>query len=84
MIKFRLMHISDKMIHEGDVEWVGFPGVLGDFEVGQDHIPMVSLLARGRVTIKLPTKSAETEYKRVLIEQGIVRFDGKELYAMVE
>ena len=83
MFKVHLVHISDKVLHEGDADYVALPGVMGDFEVYDKHMPVVSILGRGRVTIKVPNETKE-EFKRILIEQGLMRFDGKELYAVVE
>ena len=83
MIKVHLVHISDKILHEGDASFVALPGVMGDFEVHVGHIPIVSILGRGRITIRL-TKDSKEEFKRILIEQGLMRFDGKELYVVVE
>ena len=78
MFKAYIVHISDKVLHEGNAERVMMPGVLGEFEVGEHHIPLVSLLAKGVVTVFGEKKTA---YK---IQQGLMRFDGERLFAVVE
>ena len=91
MFNVHIVHISDEVLHEGEAERVVLPGVLGDFEIVDLHAPIVSLLARGKISVKLPQPvqveegSSETyQFKKVSIEQGLMRFDGKELFAVVE
>ena len=79
MIKVNIVHISDKVLHDGVAERVVVPGVLGDFEVMEGHIPIASLLTRGMVmvwTSKVP--------QEIPIKQGLMRFDGRELFGVVE
>ncbi len=90
MFNVHIVHISDEVLHEGEAERVVLPGVMGDFEIADLHAPIVSLLAKGKISVKLSKlvlsedPSEEYEYKRVSIEQGLMRFDGKELFAVVE
>lgn len=91
MFNVHIVHISDEILHEGEAERVALPGVLGDFEIADLHAPIVSLLARGKIAVKLPrpvrdekNPSETYEVKKVSIEQGLMRFDGKELFAVVE
>ena len=95
MFKVRVVHISDAVLYEGSADRVVLPGVLGDFEIADLHAPIVSLLSRGVVTIytRAPEHQAPGTGEEgrgpgtlvsVPIEQGLVRFDGEELYAVVE
>ena len=81
MFKVNLVHISDKVLHEGDAESVMLPGVCGELEIGNQHAPIAALLCAGRISIR----TGEKDTVRVVdIHQGLVRFDGKELHAVVE
>ena len=80
MFKTHLVHISDEILHEGVAQRVVMPGVLGDFEIAERHVPMVSLLAKGYVWVYGDDRPPAS----FMIEQGLMRFDGKELYVVVE
>ena len=83
MFKTHLVHISDEALHDGLAERVVLPGVLGDFEIAECHAPIVSLLAGGYIWVYggRMDKTAQTSF---MVEQGLMRFDGKELYVVVE
>ncbi len=42
----------DRKVFSGEATSVTFPGIEGQFQVLNDHAPMVSTLARGPVTIQ--------------------------------
>ena len=42
----------DRKVFSGEVTSVTFPGIEGQFQVLNDHAPLVSTLARGPVTIQ--------------------------------
>lgn len=77
MFRLRVVHISNKVLYEGLVEGVSLPGVSGEFEVNDLHGHLVSLLGGGVITVR-PGEHT------VAIEQGLVRFDGERLMAVVE
>ena len=83
MLHIRLIHVSDKVLHEGDVDRVVLPGVLGEFEISEGHIAIVALLASGEIVIR-PVPGNGAVVKEIAIEQGLMRFDGRELQAIVE
>ena len=83
MLHIRLIHVSDKVLHEGDVDRVVLPGVLGEFEISEGHIAIVALLASGEIAIH-PTPGKDAALKEITIEQGLMRFDGRQLQAVVE
>lgn len=88
MFNVHIYHISDAVLHEGNVVSVRLPGVIGEFEVSDHHMPVVSLLASGEIRIEISRDLAgEAGFypsKSVRIQQGVVRYDGKELFAVVE
>lgn len=67
---------SDKILFEGDVWSVFFPGAEGEFEVLEWHKPILSLLRRGNIVID--------GTKKVPVERGAMRMSGDELVAVVE
>jgi F-type H+-transporting ATPase subunit epsilon len=79
MFQAHIVHVSDKVLHDGQVERVSLPGVLGEFEVVDRHVPIVSLLAKGALSVFAPEVR-----KAFAIKQGLVRFDGLRLFAVVE
>jgi F-type H+-transporting ATPase subunit epsilon len=80
MFKVDLVHISDKVLYSGQAHNVLLPGVMGEFEIEQDHSPILSLLSKGKVLIR--GESSDNKY--VMISQGVMRFDENGLYAVVE
>ena len=78
MFKAYIVHISDTLLYEGEAKSVLLPGVVGEFEVQEKHGAIVSLLCRGAILIR------GSESKEIPIEQGLVRFDGQKLFAVVE
>ena len=74
-----MVHISDRVLHDDYAERVVLPGVLGEFEVADLHVPIVSLLAKGSLSVY--TKERSVSFN---IHQGLMRFDGTELTAVVE
>ncbi len=45
----------DRKVFAGEASSVTFPGIQGQFQVLNDHAPMVSTLAKGPVTIQTST-----------------------------
>ena len=80
MFNAHIVTISDKILYNGKAHSVMMPGVEGEFEVVDLHGPIAALLAPGVITIVTGKKEPWQE----VIEQGVVRFDGKELFAVVE
>ena len=82
MFTVHFVHISDRVLYSGFADRVIVPGVQGTIEVGETHCPIVSLLYKGKVMIRETEK--EKEWKTFLIYQGLMRFDGEKLEAVVE
>lgn len=70
----------DQKIFEGEVSSAKFPGMLGGFEVLENHAPMISTLKTGAMILK--TKS-EGE-KSFTIDGGVVEILDNKLTVLVE
>lgn len=49
----------DKQLYQGEVSRITVPGVQGEFEVLENHAPIVSSLATG--TVNITTENKDTE-----------------------
>lgn len=49
MLKLRIVS-PEKVVFDGEVESVKVPGMLGEFEILNDHAPIISSLVTGNVT----------------------------------
>lgn len=58
----------ERIVFTGDVERVVVPGTIGEFEILDNHAPIISTLGRGRVVYK-PTSSEDVTLN---IEGGFV------------
>lgn len=65
------MHLEvvtpDKTVFEGEASAVTFPGSDGEFQVLNDHAPMISALGKGAMTIKTSGKE-----EVVTVDGGVV------------
>lgn len=64
------------VVYEGDAESVFVPGDMGEFEILDYHMPIVSLLKPGEVKIDWK--------KSIRIKNGMVKFYGGECVMLVE
>lgn len=65
-----------KVVYEGNVGNVFFPGDAGEFELMAYHVPIVSLLKEGEIVIDWTT--------RIPIKKGMVRFMADECVVLLE
>jgi F-type H+-transporting ATPase subunit epsilon len=65
-----------RVVLDSEAESVLLPGDRGEFELLDHHVPIVSLLRRGHVTVDWKT--------RVPIKSGMVKFDQNECVVLVE
>jgi F-type H+-transporting ATPase subunit epsilon len=65
-----------RVVLEGEAESVLLPGDRGEFELLDGHVPIVSLLRQGYVTVDWKN--------RVPIKNGMVKFDQNECVVLVE
>jgi len=64
------------VVFEGEAKNVFLPGDIGEFELMDYHVPIVSLLRPGKVII---------DWEKVIpIKKGMVKFDNTECVILVE
>ncbi len=69
----------DRVVLSEDVEYVGVPGVMGQFGVLKNHIPFLSALSIGSLYYK---KGGETHY--VFISGGFAEVTGDSITILAE
>ena len=42
----------DKILFTGDIKIARLPGILGSFEVMKNHVPILSILSRGKIRVR--------------------------------
>jgi F-type H+-transporting ATPase subunit epsilon len=57
----------DKKVFEGEVESAKFPGAKGEFQVLENHAPLISALSKGEVSYR-----KKNEEFKISIEGGVV------------
>ena len=70
----------ERAIFTGEIRAVKVPGVSGEFQVLNNHAPLVSALAAGQVTIKL----ANNEERSFGIERGFIEVLNNEVSLLVQ
>lgn len=78
MLKLKIIS-PEKIIFNGEVENVLVPGTLGEFEILNDHAPIISTLENGRVVYT--TKEGK---QQVNIQGGFVEVKRNEVSLCVE
>jgi F0F1-type ATP synthase epsilon subunit len=76
----KIVHISNKILFDDAAESVFFPSVYGETQVAPLHAPITALMSEGEITVQRENEAAVT----ISIGQGLVRFDGENLFAVVE
>lgn len=69
----------DKVVVREEVDYVGVPGVMGQFGVLSNHIPYLAALSIGTLYYK---KGSETKY--VFVSGGFAEVDGKSITILAE
>lgn len=67
----------DKIIFQGEVEGVVLPTKVGQITVLPKHIPLISVLTKGKITL------FNEEKKEIPIEEGILMVKPKEVNILV-
>jgi F-type H+-transporting ATPase subunit epsilon len=70
----------DKKLFEGEVSLVQLPGLDGSFEILNNHAPIVSALAKGKV--KISDKDKNTQYFE--INGGVVEMARNKIIILAE
>ena len=77
----RLKVISpEKILFDGDVESVTVPGTLGEFEVLENHAPIISSLNAGKMMFVVPNEGK----MEINIAGGLVEVQKNEVSLSVE
>ncbi|OEK06598.1 ATP synthase F1 subunit epsilon [Roseivirga misakiensis] len=69
----------DKKVFEGEASSVIFPGSDGEFQVLDNHAPMISALGKGKMTI-----SASGKQDVVVIDGGVVEVLNNNVIVLAE
>ena len=78
MLRLRIVSPEKVMFH-GEVESVLVPGMVGPFEILNDHAPIISTLTKGRVEY-----TEKDDKKQFDIEGGFVEVKRNEVNLCVE
>ena len=70
----------DKKIFEGEVSVAQFPGTTGSFEILNDHAPIISTLAKGK--IKVIDSEKKTQFFE--IKSGVVEVLKNKIIVLAE
>jgi F-type H+-transporting ATPase subunit epsilon len=70
----------DKKIFSGEVSLVQLPGTNGSFEILNDHAPIISTLAKGKIKIV----DAEKKTQFFEIKSGVVEVQKNKIIVLAE
>ena len=67
--------LSPKMSRHLDVDCIFFPGVLGEFEVLNNHAPIISLLEEGKIRWRINGREDSMEVKGgvVMVKENAIK-----------
>lgn len=69
----------DKSIFEGEIENAKFPGKKGEFEVLNNHAPLISTLGKGKLSFKTSEKTHDYQ-----VNGGVVEILNNEIVVLLE
>ena len=58
----------EKTLFTGEVDSVIFPGSQGQFQILNNHAPIISSLSQGNIDYKINSKTNQIEIKRGIVE----------------
>ena len=70
----------EKQLFNGEVTSVKFPGTTGEFEIFNDHAPIISTLSEGE--IRVITSSTNTE--KFSINGGVIEMQNNKIIVLAE
>lgn len=70
----------EKILFEGNIYSVKLPGTIGDFEILQNHAPLVSSLKKGSLVYKTSKESTQT----ININSGFAEVINNEVTVCIE
>ncbi|MBO7432962.1 MAG: ATP synthase F1 subunit epsilon [Salinivirgaceae bacterium] len=72
----------DKTVYSGSVTLVSVPGVMGAFEILNNHAPIVSALGKGQ--IRIVEDNADHSEQLFDVESGIVEVKSNKVNVLIE
>ena len=72
----------DKSVYSGNVTLVSVPGVMGAFEILNNHAPIVSALGKGQ--IRIVEDNADHSEQLLEVESGIVEVKSNKVNVLIE
>jgi F-type H+-transporting ATPase subunit epsilon len=69
----------DKRVFAGEVVSAQFPGSKGSFQVLNNHAPLISLLERGKITIR-----TTQDEQAIIIDGGVVEVLNNRIIVLAE
>lgn len=67
MMKLRIVS-PEKVVFDGEVESVKVPGTLGEFEILNNHAPIISSLGKGKVEYQTGKETGTIEVRGGFVE----------------
>ncbi len=80
MINFSLI-TQNKIFYKEEISKAVLPSYTGEITILKNHIPLISILKRGKIKI---TKTDKSEEKVFEIERGIIRFVNNNLIVLAD
>lgn len=78
MLRLRII-APDRLVYEGEVEFVTLPGTVGSFTVLDNHAPIISSLETGKITYKDANGNAD-----ITVRSGFAEVQNNVLSVCVE
>lgn len=78
MLRLRII-APDRLVYEGEVEFVTLPGTVGSFTVLDNHAPIISSLETGKITYRDANGNAD-----VMVKSGFAEVQNNVLSVCVE
>ena len=78
MLRLRII-APDRLVYEGEVEFVTLPGTVGSFTVLDNHAPIISTLERGKIAYKDANGKAD-----ITVKSGFAEVQNNVLSVCVE
>jgi F-type H+-transporting ATPase subunit epsilon len=78
MLRLRII-APDRLVYEGEVEFVTLPGTVGSFTVLDNHAPIISSLETGKIVYKDANGNAD-----IMVKSGFAEVQNNVLSVCVE
>lgn len=68
-----------KIIYKGEVDTIWLPGIVSPFQVLPNHAPLLSVLDKGTIKIKI-----NDQFKNFYIDGGIIEVKNNKLRVLID